>query len=32
MEIFCNIMNVFTVTFDDLNASLVKKNIIYFKK
>ncbi len=32
MEIFCNIMNVFTVTFDDLNASVVNKCIIYLKK
>ncbi len=30
MEIFCNI-SVFTVTFDQFNASLLNKNINYFR-
>ncbi len=30
MEICCNIINVFTVTFDQFNACLLNK-IIYFK-
>ncbi len=32
METFCNIINVFTVTFDQFNASLLNKNINLFKK
>ncbi len=28
-EIFCNIIDVFTVTFDQHNASLLNKNIIF---
>ncbi len=31
-EIFCNIINVFTVTFDQFNASLRNKSIIFFQK
>ncbi len=27
MEIFCNLIKVFTFTFDHFNASLLKKNI-----
>ncbi len=27
MEIFCNIINVFTVTFDQFNVSLLNKSI-----
>ncbi len=27
LKIFCNIINVFTVTFDQLNASLLNKNL-----
>ncbi len=30
-EIFCNIINVFTVTFDQFNESLLNKNIFSFK-
>ncbi len=26
MEIFCNIINLFTVTFDQLNASMLNKS------
>ncbi len=29
---FCNITNVFTVTFDQFNVSLLNKNMILFKK
>ncbi len=29
--IFCHIMNVFTITSDQLNASLLNKNINLFK-
>jgi len=29
-EIFCNIINIFTVDFDQFNASLLNKSIIYF--
>ncbi len=32
IEIFCNIMNVFTVAFDKFNASLLNKNINFLKK
>ncbi len=32
MKIFCNITNVFTVTFDQLNASLLNQSIHFFKK
>ncbi len=32
MEIFCNIMNVFTVTLDQFNASLLNKSINFLKK
>ncbi len=32
IEIFCNIMNVFTVAFDKFNASLLNKNINFFKQ
>ncbi len=31
IEIFCNIINVFTVTFDQLNASFLFKLISFFK-
>ncbi len=31
-EIFCNIINVFTVTFDQFNASLLNKMIDFFQK
>ncbi len=31
-EIFCNIINVFTVIFDQFNASMLNKNINFFKK
>ncbi len=31
MEIFYNIVNIFTVTFDQLNATLLTKSIIFFK-
>jgi len=31
-EIFCNIINVFTVTFDQFNASLPNKSIYLFRK
>ncbi len=30
--IFCDIINVFTVTFDQFNASLLNKNINFLKK
>ncbi len=29
--IFCNILNVFTVTFDQFNASMLNKSINFFK-
>ncbi len=29
---FCNIINVFTVTFDQYKSSLVNKSINFFKK
>ncbi len=32
IEIFCNIINVFTVTFDDFNACLLIKSINFFLK
>ncbi len=32
IEIFCNILNVFTITFDWFNASLLNKSIIKLKK
>ncbi len=32
IEIFCNILNVFTVTFDQFNAYLLNKNINLFLK
>ncbi len=32
IEIFCNILNVFTVTFDRFNVYLLNKNINFFKK
>ncbi len=32
MEIFCNIINVFTVTFDQFNASLLNKSFNFFTK
>ncbi len=32
IEIFCNIINVFTVTFDQLNAFLMNQIIHFFKK
>ncbi len=32
MEVFCNIINVFTVTCDPLNVSLLNKSINLFKK
>jgi len=32
MEIFCNITNVFTFTFDQMNASLLKKSINFLQK
>ncbi len=32
IEIFCNITNVFTATFDQFNASLMNKSIHLFKK
>ncbi len=31
MEIFCNIIKVFTVTFDQFNASLLNKCINFFQ-
>ncbi len=31
IEIFCNIINVFTVTFDQFNASLMNKSINFFQ-
>ncbi len=31
MESFCNIINVFTVNFDQLNVSLLNKNIFFQK-
>jgi len=30
MEIFCIIINIFTITFDQLNASLLYKSINFF--
>ncbi len=30
-RIFCNIINIFTVTFDQFNVSLLYKSIIIFK-
>jgi len=32
IEIFCNIIHIFTVTFDQFNASLLNKSINFFKK
>ncbi len=32
MEIFCKIINVFNVTFDQLKASLLNKSIYCIKK
>ncbi len=32
MEIFCNIINVFTVTFDHFNVSFLNKSIHFLKK
>ncbi len=32
IEIFWNIVNVFTVTFDQFNASLMNKSINFFEK
>ncbi len=32
MEIFCNIINVFTGTFDQFNASLLNKKIFHSKQ
>ncbi len=32
IEIFCNIINVFTVTFDKLNASSLNNSSNFFKK
>ncbi len=32
IEIFCNIINVFTVTFDQFDASLLNKTINFSKK
>ncbi len=32
IEIFCNIINAITVTFDQFNGSLLNKNIILFLK
>ncbi len=32
VEIFCNIVNINTVTFDQFNASLLNKKIYYFSK
>ncbi len=32
MEILCNIKNVFTVTFNVFNASLINDSINYLKK
>jgi len=29
-EVFCNIINVFTATFDQFNASLLNKNVVFF--
>ncbi len=29
IEIFCNIINVFTVTFDQLNAYFMNKSVLY---
>ncbi len=31
IETFCNIINAFIVTFDQFNASLLNKNINYFR-
>jgi len=31
IEAFCNILNVFTVTFDQFNASILRKNKIDYK-
>ncbi len=30
MEIFCNIINVFIITFDQFKASLLNKNINFY--
>jgi len=30
MEIFCKVINVFTVTFEQFNASLLNKSICFF--
>ncbi len=32
VDIFCNILNVFTVTFDQFNASLLNKSLHFFQK
>ncbi len=32
IEILCNILNVFTVTFDQFNTSLLNKTIHFLKK
>ncbi len=32
LDLFCDIINVFTVTFDHFNASLANTNINYFIK
>ncbi len=32
IESFCNIINVFTVTFEQFNAFLLNKSINFFKK
>ncbi len=32
IEIFCNIINVFTITVDEFNASFLNKSIAFFKK
>ncbi len=32
MEIFCNVINVFTVAFDEFNVSLLNKTINFLKK
>ncbi len=32
IEIFCNIIHVFTVAFDEFNVSFLNKNINFFKE
>ncbi len=32
IEIFCNIINIFTITFDQFNMSLMNKSINLFQK